>query len=102
MSQRVVEETLGRLICDARFRRRFRGSVEQVVADFELELTPAEFESLRRVEMGVVAGLAEALDERIRRTGASSGGRRQPRTLGWAGVQRRRGAGVRQRRARAW
>jgi hypothetical protein len=68
-SQEAVELILGRLLTDARFRRRFFAEPEDELRQFEL--VEHERDSLRKLDPGAVELLVELLaarlDPRIRR-----------------------------------
>ncbi len=69
MSQDTVERILGRLLTDARFRRRFFTDPERELQQFAL--VDHERDGLRKLDPGAVTLLlellAEQLDPRIRR-----------------------------------
>ena len=67
MSQGAVEATLGRLITDDAFRRRFLRAPERTLALSGVRLNAVELASLQRLEEPVLTLLAETLDDRIRR-----------------------------------
>ena len=70
MSQRNVEQVIGRLVTDEGFRRRFaegpRAALEELVAG-GLELNPCELRALVALDPQRVARFAEALDPRIQK-----------------------------------
>jgi len=65
MSQRIVEQVLGKMLTDAGFREAFLGDPEGVAARAGLTLTPPEIDALRRTPRRALAGLAARLDDRI-------------------------------------
>jgi len=67
MSQRDVERTLGRLLTDAGFRRDFFQNPARACLELGVQLAAHEVEALLRVPPRRIAGLAEQLDDRIRR-----------------------------------
>lgn len=81
MSQRSVEQVIGRLATDEAFRRRFAedpAAALQELAASGLELTLCELRALSTIDAGVAARFADALDPRIQKTdlhGGCDGGR---------------------------
>lgn len=71
MSQRALEATLGRLICDDEFRCEFFDDPQRAVGSRGMILTDVERESLEGVSPGKIQRLADILDERIRRAGSN-------------------------------
>jgi hypothetical protein len=67
VSQKATEAALGRLICDDAFRRSFYEDPRSAAARYGLDLTEIEMNSLRGVSRDLIIGLAERLDDRIRR-----------------------------------
>jgi hypothetical protein len=65
MSQRDVERTLGRLLTDPGFRRRFFRNPARACLEFGLQLAAHEVEALLRVPPRRLTSLAEQLDDRI-------------------------------------
>jgi hypothetical protein len=65
MSQRDVERTLGRLLTDPRFRRKFFVDPPLACLTLGVELTPQELEALLRLPHRRLATFAEMLDDRI-------------------------------------
>ncbi len=65
MSQRAVEQTLGRLLTDAAFRRQFFRDPARAVLFSELTLSPEELEALRHLPKEEMAALSRCLDDRI-------------------------------------
>jgi hypothetical protein len=63
MTQDTVELILGRLLTDARFRRRFFTDPEPLLQQFDL--VEHERDSLRRLDPGVVHLLIDLLSERL-------------------------------------
>ncbi len=72
MSQKATEAALGRLICDDAFRRFFHEDSRTTAARFGLDLTEIELDSLSGVSRNLIEGLAERLDDRIRRADEGS------------------------------
>jgi hypothetical protein len=68
MTQETVELILGRLLTDARFRRRFFADPERQLQQFDL--VEHERDSLRKLDPGalqlLIELLADRLDPRIR------------------------------------
>jgi hypothetical protein len=76
MSQRAVENTLGRLITDAAFRKEFLASPMAVCREFGVDLTTVELNALLRIDLYKVESLAGSMDRRIvRSAGAPFRGR---------------------------
>lgn len=70
MTQKSVEQLLGRLLTDPVLRRRFTDSPEQLITDLpnqNLELSQIELEALTTVDPASLRDLAERLDRRLRR-----------------------------------
>jgi len=70
MSQRSVEQVIGRLATDEDFRRRFEESREVVLAELiagGLELTPVEQRVLLDLDFGACRRFARCLDPRIQK-----------------------------------
>jgi hypothetical protein len=65
MSQRVVEQVLGRLVTDEAFREAFFRDPAAATLAYASELTPGEIDALRHVPRGALATLCERLDDRI-------------------------------------
>ena len=65
MSQRVVEQVLGRLVTDESFREVFFRDAEIATAPYASELTAAEIDALRQVPRSALAILCDRLDDRI-------------------------------------
>ncbi len=65
MSQAAVEKTLGKLLTDECFRRRF--FMDPAAASFAagLELSRLELDALSRLSVEAIARLSERLDHRI-------------------------------------
>jgi hypothetical protein len=70
MSQRSVEQVIGRLVTDEALRRRFaadrRAAIEELVAG-GVELNPCELSALACLDPERVARFAEAIDPRIQK-----------------------------------
>jgi hypothetical protein len=71
MSQHAVEQTLGRLLTDAEFCRRFFEDPGPTSVLSGLKLSPEELEALRRLPRADLAMLSRRLDDRICRLCAS-------------------------------
>lgn len=67
MSQRAVEQALGKMLTDSRFREAFLANPVSVVERAGLSLTSPELDALTRVPRRALAGLAARLDDRIGR-----------------------------------
>jgi hypothetical protein len=65
MSQRVVEQVLGRLVTDETFREAFFRDPGAAILAYAAELTAAEMDALRHVPRSALARLCERLDDRI-------------------------------------
>jgi len=68
MSQKSVENVLGRLITDAAFRREFFATPATLCHANDFDLTPSELSALLRLSESAAQNLAQALDPRIVRT----------------------------------
>jgi hypothetical protein len=75
MSQRVVEQVLGRLVTDETFREAFFQDPDGATLAYAGELTPAEMDALRQVPRTALASLCERLDDRICRLSIPAAGR---------------------------
>ena len=67
MSQRAVEQILGKLLTDEEFRRRFFEDPECACFLSGVELSPVELEAVMRTPRTPLAALSQRLDDRIRR-----------------------------------
>jgi hypothetical protein len=65
MSQRAVEQVLGKLLTDEAFREAFFANPESAVFRAGLTLAPAEMEGLRSVSPRALASLCACLDSRL-------------------------------------
>ncbi len=65
VSQQAVEQTLGRLLTDAAFRRCFFADPSRAVVLSGLTLSSVELDALRRLPAGELATLGRHLDDRI-------------------------------------
>jgi hypothetical protein len=78
MSQRNVEQVIGRLVTDEGFRRRFardrRKAIEEILAT-GCELNPCERQALAGIDLQEVDRLAGAIDPSIQKI-ETRGGRR--------------------------
>ena len=74
MSQRVVEQVLGRLVTDETFREAFFQDPDVATLAYAGELTAAEMDALRQVPRNALASLCERLDDRICRLSIPAAG----------------------------
>lgn len=65
MSQRAVEQLLGRVITDPEFRRRFYEDATTACAAAGLQLTRREHEAVQTLDERAVRAFAAQLDPRI-------------------------------------
>ncbi len=65
MSQSAVEQTLGRLLTDAAFRRKFFEDARRASVLSGLKLSSEELEALGRLPRAMLATLGRRLDDRI-------------------------------------
>jgi hypothetical protein len=65
MSQRIVEKTVGKLVTDEGFRKRFFNDPAKVSVLAGLDLSQEELEALSRIPQGALAALCERMDDRI-------------------------------------
>lgn len=65
MSQRAVEQVLGKMVTDERFREAFLVNPELATRQAGLDLAPQETDALRLVPRGALAAFAALLDDRI-------------------------------------
>ena len=65
MSQRGVEQTLGRLLTDAAFRRQFFEDASRATLLSGLTLSSEELDALRRVPREETTVFSRLLDDRI-------------------------------------
>ncbi len=65
MSQRVVEQALGKLVTDESFREEFFNHPDTACLRAGLYLTREELEALSRVSRAALAALCARLDDRI-------------------------------------
>ena len=77
MTQRNVEQVIGRMVTDEGFRRRFEEKPFETL--FEIvasgaELTTLELSALAAMDPALVARFADALDPRIQKAGLSRRG----------------------------
>jgi hypothetical protein len=76
MSQRNVQQVIGRLVTDEGFRRKFEESPGSALAELivnGLELTTVELLALASIDRRIVARFAEALDPRIQKIAVNGG-----------------------------
>jgi len=67
MSQRAVEQVLGKLLTDEEFRRRFFEDPHCACFHSGFELSPVELEAVMRTPRTPLAALSRRLDDRILR-----------------------------------
>ena len=70
MSQRSVEQVIGKLVTDEDFRQRFDQSREAALAEVAangLELNAIEWRALRSLDVAACARLAGCLDPRLQK-----------------------------------
>lgn len=76
VSQRTVEQVIGRLVTDEGFRRRFaedpRAAIEEVVR-WRCELNSCEWQALLRIDAHRVEQLAESIDPGLLKADLSGG-----------------------------
>jgi hypothetical protein len=72
MSQEAVEQVLGRLLTDERFRRQASDSLEAACLQEGYRLIPGELQLLAGLDLHLVAVLAERLHRGLRRAGDGS------------------------------
>ena len=65
MSQRAVEQALGKLLTDERFRESFFGDPAWASRTAGLDLSADEMAALRRISPVVLQAFSERLDDRI-------------------------------------
>ncbi len=65
MSQRAVEQILGRLLTDAAFRRQFLRDASRAMLFSGLTVSPEELDALRHLPEAEMASLSRRLDDRI-------------------------------------
>ncbi len=65
MSQRAVEQVLGRLVTDEMFREAFYRDPEPALITCTCDLTADELDALRRVPRPALAAFSARLDDRI-------------------------------------
>jgi len=67
MSQRAVEQVLGKLLTDEEFCRRFFENPHCACFLSGFELSPVELEAVMRTPRTILAALSRCLDDRISR-----------------------------------
>lgn len=70
MSQRSVEQVIGRLATDEEFRRRFEAEREAVIKELVtsgLELTPVEVKALLDLNFSACKRFARCIDARLQK-----------------------------------
>lgn len=67
MSQHAVERTIGKLVTDADFRRRFFCSPAEASWEAGLRLSPVELDALSALSSAAITRFSESLDPRISR-----------------------------------
>jgi hypothetical protein len=65
MSQRAVEQVLGRLVTDEAFREAFIADPAGTAARTGFDLCPKELEALTRIPRAALASLCACVDDRI-------------------------------------
>lgn len=65
MSQRSVEQALGKMVTDEAFRREFFREPDRASLEAGLDLSPAEMSALQRVPRAMLAKLGAGLEDRI-------------------------------------
>ncbi len=65
MSQAGVERTIGKLVTDECFRRRFFKDPAAASFNAGLELSPAELDALSRLRVEAIANFSACLDDRV-------------------------------------
>jgi hypothetical protein len=76
MSQRNVEQVIGRLVTDEGFRRRFAADPQaalQALLAGGLELNPCELRALASLDAQRAARFAQAIDPRIQKVDLQGG-----------------------------
>ena len=66
MSQRNVEQVIGRLATDEDFRRRFESELQELIGS-GTELTPVELKALRDLNFSACRRFARCLDPRLQK-----------------------------------
>ena len=75
MSQRAVEQAVGRLVTDERFRRLFTSDVAAALrelAEEGLEMNPPEAAALVATDPGLWDAIAEGIDPRLQKISLGS------------------------------
>jgi hypothetical protein len=67
MSQRDVEQAIGRLVTDEEFRRDFYRDPPHACVGLGIQLTKEELEAVMATPRSALADLASRLDDRVRR-----------------------------------
>jgi hypothetical protein len=67
MSQQAVERTIGKLVTDEAFRRRFAADPPRASLEAGLALSATELSALVRISAAALDRLARTLDDSIRR-----------------------------------
>lgn len=76
MSQKSVEQAIGRLVTDERFRRRFATDPRTALGELAasgLDLNPCERRALACLDPGRLARFAKELDPRIQKVDLQGG-----------------------------
>ncbi len=76
MSQRCVEQVIGKLVTDEAFRLRFAAQPAAVLRELVaagVELSSVEFRALSSIDAGAVGRFADAIDPRLQRAGVMGG-----------------------------
>lgn len=67
MSQRNVEQVIGKLATDEGFRQKFEANREAALTESGLQLTPVEQRALLDLDLDAAARFAGCLDPRIQK-----------------------------------
>jgi hypothetical protein len=73
MSQRSVEQALGKMVTDEVFRREFFRDPDRASLEAGLDLSPTEVSALQRVPRVMLAQLGASLEDRICRLAIPEG-----------------------------
>ena len=66
MTQRAVEQAIGRLVTDERFRQQFARDPGAACRALGLELAPYELRALAVLPLSLIERMVAAIDDRIR------------------------------------
>jgi hypothetical protein len=70
MSQRHVEQVIGKLVTDESFRHRFTQNPEEALEEMQergIDLNPCERQAIASLDPDVLSALSEILDPRIQK-----------------------------------